>query len=319
MALLLERHEVEGLLGMKDAIGATESAFREQGQGKTLSHAPMVLRLEGPQRSLRVVGGALLQRGLIGIRFGKARGFERGGTLAALCDSDTGELLAVMSYSFGNVRTGATIGLVTKLLARQDAQIVGLIGAGRSALSLLQGVMCVRAVTETRVYSRDPAHRTSFAAHAESTLGVSVRPCPDPTEVVRGSDILLVATDSKVPVFDPRVMEAGLHINSMGRPCELDASVYRRADLMVVGDKNQELNLDLSGGFTQPLLHLKEESGFWDRVLELGEVVCGRGGRKNRQEITVFRESQGGWGDLALAHWVFMQARQLGLGREVSF
>lgn len=89
--------------------------------------------------------------------------------------------------------------------------------------------------------------------------------------------------------------------------------------MVVGGDKYQELHLDLRGEFTQPLHRLKEEKGFWERVLELGEIACGRGGRKNRQEITVFRESQGGWGDVALARWVFVQATQLGLGREVSF
>lgn len=113
-------------------------------------------------------------------------------------------------------------------------------------------------------------------------------------------------------------MEPGLHVNSMGRPSELDPGVYRRADLTVVGDKLQELTLDATRGFTQPLLSLKEDNGFWDSVLELGDVVCGRGGRNNERQITVFREPQGGWGDVALAQWVLTRARQLNLGRKIS-
>jgi ornithine cyclodeaminase/alanine dehydrogenase-like protein (mu-crystallin family) len=77
--------------------------------------------------------------------------------------------------------------------------------------------------------------------------------------------------------------------------------------------------MDLRGGYVQPLIELKEEKGFWQRVLELGDVVCGRGGRRNRNEITVFRESQGGWGDVALANSVLARAKELGLGREISF
>ena len=150
-------------------------------------------------------------------------------------------------------------------------------------------------------------------------MGVNIDPCSNPEAVVQGSDVLLVATNSKVPVFDPGTMEPGLHVNSMGRPSELDTDVYRRAELTVLGDKNQELNLYLRGGYVQPLIELKEEKGFWQRVLELGDVVCGRGGRRNRNEITVFRESQGGWGDVALANSVLARAKELGLGREISF
>ncbi len=316
MALLLERHEVEPLLDMKGAIEATEEAFRERGQGKVLSRAPTMLHVA--HGSLRTVQGALLESKLIGARLGAASGFKRGGTLAVLCDSETGEVLAVMSYPFGTFRTAATTALATKYLAREDAQVVGLLGSGRSALSLLQGVSHVRSVKEIKVYSRDPDHRKEFAQRASSALGTNVRACFDSSEVLQGSDILLVATNSKVPVFNPEAMERGLHVNSMGRPSELDIGVYRRAGLTVVGDRDQELNLDVSGGYSQPLLKLKEE-GFWEGVLELGDVVCGKAGRTSRDEITVFRESQGGWGDVALAKRVFQQAKELGVGRKVVF
>jgi ornithine cyclodeaminase len=224
-----------------------------------------------------------------------------------------------MSYPLGTLRTGAVVGLATEILARENAEVVGVIGTGQNAVSLLEGVMCVRRVKKIKVYSRDPVNRKRFAEEAGSALGVSVSPCSNSEEVLRGSDILLVATNSKVPVFDPANMEAGLHVNSMGRPSELAAAVYRRAGLTVVGDKHQEANLDLSRGFTQPLLELKEERGFREGVLELGDLVCGRGGRKDGQEITVFRESQGGWSDVALGNWILKQAKKQGLGRDVSF
>ncbi|MGH7773023.1 MAG: ornithine cyclodeaminase family protein [Candidatus Binatia bacterium] len=317
MALLLERHEVEGLLDMKRAIEVTEAAFMEQGRGQALSQAPTMLRVANG--ALRIVQGGLLESKVIGARLTRAGGFKGGGALAVILDSETGRLQAVMSYPFGQIRTGATVGLATQFIARKEAQVVGLIGTGRNALALLQGVASVRSVKKIKVYSRDPANRNRFAALAGPALSVSVFPCANSSEVVRESDILLVATDSKVPVFDPAIMEPGLHVASMGRPSELDADVYRRAGLVVVGDRQQEMNLDLRGGYVQPLMGLKEEKGFWEKVLELGDLVCGRGGRRNPNEITVFRESQGGWGDVALANWVFARAKELGLGREVSF
>ncbi len=317
MTLLLERHEVEGLLDMQDAIEATEAAFKEQGEGKVVSHAPIRLILEN--RSMRVVQGALLGSQIIGYRLGKASGFKGGSTIAVLCDSEKGDMLAVMSYGYGSVRTGATFGVATKYLAREDAENVGIIGTGRSALDLLRGVSNVRQIKQIKVYSRDPDHRRKFAERAAATLNLAVTASSSPAEVLRQTEILLVATNSKAPVFDPGDIEPGMLIASMGRPCEMDPAVYGRANFTVVGDKGQELNLDLTGGFTNPLLDLKERGGFWDEVKELGDVVCGRVERKGRDEVIAFRDSQGGWGDLALAQKVFAKARESGLGKEVAF
>jgi ornithine cyclodeaminase/alanine dehydrogenase-like protein (mu-crystallin family) len=186
-------------------------------------------------------------------------------------------------------------------------------------MDLLRGVLCVRPVRRIKVYSRDPSHRESFAEKAASILRVAVFPASSPAEVIEGCHVLLVATNSKGPVFDPASIEDGLLIASMGRPCEIDPGVYRRADLTVVGDEKQELNLDLTGGFTNALLGLKEDKGFWQGVRELGEVVCGRVGRRSDDEVAVFRDSQGGWGDLALAEKVLAKAKEAGLGKEVSF
>jgi alanine dehydrogenase len=315
MTLLLERHEVENLLDIRAAIEVIETAFIEQGKGRVLSQAPTMLRVANG--ALRIVQGALLESRVMGARLTKAAGFPHGGSVALLCDSDSGELLAVMSFPLGTLRTGATVGLATKFLARADAEVVGLIGTGQNALALLQGVMSVRSITSIKVYSRDSEHRKKFAEEAGAALGASVVPCSDPAEVVRDADILLLATNSKAPVFDPETMPEGLHVNSIGRPSELDPDAYRRADLIALGDQRQELTLDLRGGHVQPLVELKEEKGFWERVLELGDIVCGRGGRKTAEAITVFRESQGGWGDVALANSVYLQAKDRGLGKQI--
>jgi alanine dehydrogenase len=316
MTLLLERREVEPLLDIRRAIEVIEAAFMEHGKGQVLSQAPTMLRM--PNGALRIVQGALLDSRVMGARLTKAAGFPHGGSVAFLCDSDSGEALSLMSYPFGALRTGATVGLATKLLARKNAQIAGLIGTGQNALTLLEGVMAVRSIIRIKVYSRDAERRSKFAEQAGAALGAKVAPCANPEEVVQGSDILLVATNSKTPVFAPETMADGLHVNSMGRPSELAADAYRRADLIALGDKHQELTLDLRGGYTQPLLELKEEETSWKRVLELGDVVCGRGERKNNAGITIFRESQGGWGDVALAKWIYLEAKRRALGRTIS-
>jgi ornithine cyclodeaminase/alanine dehydrogenase-like protein (mu-crystallin family) len=68
-----------------------------------------------------------------------------------------------------------------------------------------------------------------------------------------------------------------------------------------------------------PLLDLiKAGRMTWDEVAEFGEVLNGRVGRRNRDDITVFHESQGGITDIALATSAFNEAVRRGLGQEFS-
>ncbi len=234
---------------------------------------------------------------------------------AALFTADTGRMVALMPYTFGALRTGATVAIATKFLAREDAHIVGLFGAGRSSWTLLEGTMCVRGVKAVKVYS--PHTREEFAQRARTQLGIEVRACETPRDVVQGSDLLLAVTNCREPVFDAADLAPGQHVGSMGAPFELAVDVYRRADLVVIGDRSQELELGM--GKTHPLgVEVGSNDPVWARTVQLGAVVVGEAGRTSREQITVFRESQGGWGDLALAEWVLTRARERGLGREVD-
>jgi ornithine cyclodeaminase/alanine dehydrogenase-like protein (mu-crystallin family) len=313
MTLLLERADVRGLLDVRTAIDVLERAFLEQANGHTRSLVPIMFH--GGKARIREVAGALTESGSIGLRVSTGSS----GTIAAVWDVNSHELLSIMSYQWGTVRTGATIGLATKYLAREDAQVVGMLGTGRNALSLLQGVECVRGIEQVKVYSRDAQHRKEFGERAGAALKAEVQVCDAPAEVVRGSDILVVSTDSRAPVFDPALVEPGLHVNSMGQSPELPAELYRGADLMVVGDLERERSRDLELEGTPPIMAQSGEDAFWARVRVLGEAVSGQVTRTDRSQITVFRDSSGGWGDVALARWVYERAREQGRGKEVTF
>jgi ornithine cyclodeaminase len=57
----------------------------------------------------------------------------------------------------------------------------------------------------------------------------------------------------------------------------------------------------------------------WSRIPELGELVNGSvRGRESRDEINIFRESQGGYGDMAFAAWLYEEAVKRGLGKQMN-
>jgi alanine dehydrogenase len=120
------------------------------------------------------------------------------------------------------------------------------------------------------------------------------------------------------PVFPESWVDPGAHVSSMGKPTELSRELYLRAGRIVVGSQEQERNYN-DRTAALPLLELTAQGRLsWSRIPELGELVTERvAGRASRDEINIFRESQGGYGDIIFAAWVYEEAKKRGLGREM--
>ncbi len=319
MPLLLTREEIRPLLDLPKAIEVTEAAFREQAEGQVTSHAPYHIHVGGEQ-ALRVVSGALVRSRRVGVRLGPNAQLSGGDRMYALLfDADSGNLLSIMGYPFGTLRTAATIALAARHMARGDVHTVGLFGVGRNALGLLKGIAAVRKISRVVVSSRDAERRKSFCERVMKELQIEVTPAEDAEAAVKKMDLILTATSSLSSLFPGEWVEPGAHISSMGKPSELGRDVFLKADRIVVGSREHERNyFDRSGPL--PLVELAGEGKLpWDKIPELGDVVCGRAaGRQSADEITVFKESQGGFGDMAFATWIYEEALRRKLGREME-
>jgi ornithine cyclodeaminase/alanine dehydrogenase-like protein (mu-crystallin family) len=319
MPLLLSREELKPLLALDKAIELIEEAHRQQAQGQIVPHAPYHIRI-GSHSGLRVVSGALLKERRVGVRLGPNSGLGGGDKMYALLfDADSGELLSFMGFPFGTVRTAAVVALAAKHLAREDSRRLGLFGVGRNAFGILKGLISVRPIKEIFVSSRDPERRKNFCEEGEKLLGISVRGVDKPEQAVRGMDVVLTATNSLSPIFSEDWVEPGTHVSSMGKPTELSRSLHLKANRIVVGSQEQERNYgDRSAAL--PLVELTAEGKLsWSRIPELGELVTGQAsGRTSRDEINIFRESQGGYGDMAFAAWLYEEAKRQGLGKQME-
>jgi ornithine cyclodeaminase/alanine dehydrogenase-like protein (mu-crystallin family) len=320
MPLLLSRDELTPLLDLPKAIELIEEAHRQQVKGQIVPHAPYHIHV-GERSGLRIVSGALLERRRVGVRLGPNSGLGGGGKMYALLfHADTGELLSFMGFPFGTLRTAAVVAIAAKYMARENSRRLGLFGVGRNAFGILEGLLSVRPIKEIFVSSRDPERRKTFCAEGEKLLGTTVRGVDNPEQAVRGMDVILTATNSLTPIFPEEWVEPGTHVSSMGKPTELSRGLHLRANRIVVGSQEQERNYaDRSAAL--PLVELTAEGKLsWSRIPELGEIVSGLAtGRANRDEINIFRESQGGYGDMAFATWLYEEAKRRGLGKEMEF
>ncbi|HEY7163153.1 MAG TPA: ornithine cyclodeaminase family protein [Candidatus Binatia bacterium] len=319
MSLILSRNELKSLLTLDKAIELTIDAFRQQANGQVVPHAPYHIPVNG-QSALRVVSGAMLGSRRVGIRVGPNSGLAGGNRMyAVLFDTETGDLLSFMGFPFGTLRTAAHVALAAKYMAREDSTKLGLFGVGRNAIGIVKGLMSVRAIKEIVVSSRDPERRKNFCTALSQEVPVAVRGTEKPEEAVRDMDVILTATNSLTPIFPEDWIDPGTHVSSMGKPTELSRGLHLKANRIVVGSQEQERNYnDRSAAL--PLVELTAAGKLsWSRIPELGELVTEQvPGRESREEINIFRESQGGYGDIAFAAWLYEEAKRRSLGKEME-
>jgi ornithine cyclodeaminase len=315
MALFLTEADVRQLLTMDLALDAVETAHRAHALGRA-SDIPRQ-RTRVPTASLHILQGALLDEGVMGYKaYTTARAGNR--FLVHLFDAADGARLAVFEAdTLGMMRTGAAGGVAAKYLARSEAAVVGLIGAGWQAQSQLEALCKTRPVRQVKLFSRDPEKRRLASADFARRFGIEVIPVESAEVAVRESDIVVTVTTASTPVLQGEWLAPGTHVNAAGSNSlirrELDEKVVVRASLVCVDSRATALREagDLLPALEKGRLH----EGQW---VELGEILTGiRPGRRDAQAITLF-ESQGmAIQDLAVAVRLLKLAHEQGLGAQM--
>jgi ornithine cyclodeaminase len=325
--LLVTQAEVEQLLPMSDCITVMTDALMALAKGQVYLPLRLVVRTPEAAGLLALmpayVSGERAAYGvkIIGVFPGNpdlGKDSHQGAVL--LMDGETGEPLALMNAAaITAIRTAAVSGVATRLLARESAGDLAIIGSGVQARSHLAALTCVRSIKRVRVASRNFDHAQKFAE--EMRLGY---PCPiEPVETieaaVRGADLIVTATSSAEPVVHREWISAGAHLNVVGASLptarEVDTATMAAARLFV---DRRESTLNESGDY---LLALRDGAIGPDHIrAELGEVLIGaRPGRVTPDEITLFKSLGLAVEDLASASYIYQQAQARHLGTWAEF
>ena len=315
MALFLTENDVKQVLTATMALEAVESAHRDLALGQAQDTPRARTRL--PQTVLHILQGALPAQGVLGY---KAYTSNRSGNrfLVHLFDAATGSLLAVIEADYmGMIRTGAASGVAARWLARPDAKVAGVFGAGWQAEGHVRAICAALPLERVKVFSRKADKLAVFCRRMSEVTGALVVPAASAEDAVRGSDLLGTVTTTAQPLFDADWLEPGTHINAAGSNAlirqELSEATLKRAALVAVDAVPTAL---AEAGDLLPLL---EKGRLHSRQLvELGDIIIGqRAGRTSTEQITVF-ESQGmAIQDLAVGLRVLAAARESGLGVEL--
>ncbi|MEW6637627.1 MAG: ornithine cyclodeaminase family protein, partial [Actinomycetota bacterium] len=302
MTLLLTEREIEELLDMPSVLEAVESALRRQAEGRATNRARRRVAL--PKSGLNLMAAGIPEAGALGLKaYTVARGGARFYTM--LFDPESGELLSIMqSDRLGQLRTGAATGVATKHLAREDADTLGIYGAGWQAESQLEAVAAVRNLRRVIVYSRREESRKAFAKKMSERLGMEIETTHAADEPA-AQDIVVTVTSSSRPVLLGEWLRPGTHVNAAGSnflfKSEIDLETVRRASFVCI-DSREELGLE-AGDLLRPL-----ETGVIlpEAVYELGQVISGQvRGRRSSEDITLFASQGLALEDMAAARLAY--------------
>ena len=256
--------------------------------------------------------------------------------LVLLFSTGNGEPLAIINDgNLQHLRVGASAGLGTELLSRENSRSVGLVGSGAMARTFLPAIAAVRSLERVKVFSRSKANREQYAREMADQLGIEVIAVDDPAAAVRGVDIVATCTDSMIPVLEKQWIEPGMHVVALGTR-EISIDVASRFDIKV-RQGNEEMPMEehgqfrkaISGSFNayvsgseeelaripknkQPRLSMRDWPVYTD-------VLAGTTpGRTSAEQVT-FYHTIGNWGlqFAAVGGLVYRKAREAGVGIEL--
>jgi ornithine cyclodeaminase/alanine dehydrogenase-like protein (mu-crystallin family) len=259
--------------------------------------------------------------------------------LILLTATETGEPLAILNDGLPQLtRVGADGGIGVKYLAKENAEVIGMLGSGGMSGTHMEAFMDVRpGLKRLQVYSPTKANRERFAAEMAEKYGIEAKACDTPEEIYRGADITAALTDSASSVVDARLLEPGTHLVAPGGGIK-DAEVRARVDLyMRFGSATPPWGADQFGvedeyhtyaarpdidvGFTRKKTGGRGHGALFpqEQTITYADIVneTGRGRTSDDQISYSERGNLQGNQFWALAGRIFERAKEQGVGREI--
>jgi ornithine cyclodeaminase/alanine dehydrogenase-like protein (mu-crystallin family) len=260
---------------------------------------------------------------MVGFKCGTywAGNFDKGlpahGSTILLLDPETGfpQVLVNASYLNG-YRTAAADAIAVSCLARSDAAVLGVIGAGLQAEQEIRAVAEVRALSLIKIFTRSET-RANWIADRLRDVDIDIQ-LTSAEDAVRGSDIVVTVTPSESPLVRNEWIGEGTHISAMGADdvgkYELDTSILKRASLFADYPQQSIIIGEFQHAYNDGLINSVDD------ICALGLVTLGKSpGRISDTEITVFDSSGIAIQDLAVAGAIFEAAQQMGEIQYIDF
>ncbi|TXS94383.1 ornithine cyclodeaminase family protein [Parahaliea aestuarii] len=322
---VLDGRQIGAMLDWDTTIGLVAQAMRLVSENETI--APLRWGMHMPAGGmLGMMPGYIARPACFGIKVVNIMPANEGTPYSShsgcmlLFDAEHGQTLAMLDAGvITALRTAAASALATDLLARDDAEVLTVVGSGEQAAAHAEALCAVRNLREIRVCFRDTGRAGHFFEALRVPDSVAMRAFCDTGAALEGADVVCAVTSSPTPVIDEHMLAPGMHLNLVGA-CTRDRQEITTAALPLcryfldsrasAWDQAGELCAGLEQGVI---------SDTFPRG-EIGEVLLGTvSGRRQQSDITVYRSLGVAAQDLVVAQYLYERAVQDNLGTEIPF
>ncbi|MFK0688730.1 ornithine cyclodeaminase family protein [Mesorhizobium sp. IMUNJ 23033] len=311
--LILSEAEVKTCIDLRQLLDVLADGFEALSGGKVVNPARPQLDIPQAGYSLAMpawMAGMHLTVKIVNVFEGNiAKGIPSHLATIHLFDPQTGLPVCVMDGTYITaVRTSGSAVLSVRELARRDAKVATVVGAGVQAGQHLRLLPLVRDFAEIRVVAKEFVDAQALAALHPGVVAVS-----DVEAAVRSSDVVCLATHSYEPVISAEWVRPGTHVSSVGVAPpggELPVELVGKAGLFV----------ETSDAFAPTPVGSCELAGIDPETgTELGELLLGlRPGRVSADQITVYKAMGVAMEDMVTADLAYREAIRRGIGGVAS-
>ncbi|MDB9999651.1 ornithine cyclodeaminase family protein [Porticoccaceae bacterium] len=273
-----------------------------------------------PGNIFSIKSGHLSELRLSGLKVGSywadnhLKGLSNHGTTTLLLDEATGRPHALINAGYLNgLRTAAANAVATHQLARKDAKVLSVLGAGHQAIFEVKALCRIRDIEMVLISSRSPAS-VARAVKELSAAGIHAK-AADTESACRQADILTTVTNATAPLFDAGWIKPGTHISAMGA----DQSGKQELPLALLNENSLFADLPAQSRVIGEF-ELASQGNPSLTITAIGAVLTGEAeGRTSEADITIFDSSGIALQDLCVAKAVLDQAIEKGLATDVAF
>jgi ornithine cyclodeaminase len=216
-----------------------------------------------------------------------------------------------------DVRTAAAGAVAARHMAKPDARVAAILGAGVQARLQLEALTLVRPNTSPPLWARASAKSKAAARELSETLGISVVAAESAQAACSGADIIVTTTPAEQPILQASWLQPGQHVTAMGSDSEhkneIEPAALERvkyvADSLMQTRRLGELHHAVDADLVMP-----------DQAFpELGQIISGQApGREHEDDITLCDLTGTGVQDTAIATLAHARAREAGAGRSIN-
>lgn len=325
--LIITRDEVRRLLDLDGLVDAIAAAMADLSAGRTSAPPRFAARVEGREAFLAAMPayvpalGALTAKLVTLFPHNDPATVPTHQAVIVAFDPDSGSPIAMIDGTeITAARTAAGSALSTRLLAREDASVLAVLGSGVQAGTHARAVPRVRPIREIRIAGRNGGTAEALARDLRQELDADVHVASSLEEAMRGADVVCATTSADTPVVRREWLTAGVHVASVGFTTagrEVDDATV--ADALVFVESRGSVLAAPPAGSNDIIEPVDRGLIAAEDVHEIGELLLnGRPGRSSASEITLYKSVGVAVQDAAAAALVLAAAREEGVGRDIA-